>query len=424
MRRVIRLHRRHRRIVPAVVAAVFAAVLAASCTLEITAPVEPPPDKWDPALNTHPDGPFFQELLGRYVRQGLPGVVLFVRTPQGLWNGAAGCAKIETSSPMLPTHRHFAASATKMYTATAVMLLAEDGLIDLDARISRYLPETIYGRVPNGAQATVRQLLGHTSGIPDFGVLAYDLDTLNDPMGSFPPDRLLSYVEGESPIFAPGTGYFYSNTNYLLLALLMDHVTGTSHADVISERILRPLGLRATYYKNEPGYPTPAGLVNSYQDLAGDGRLVNVSDMTTHFNGMFVGNTGLIATSADFAAFIEALLGGRVIGPESLSQMEERTRCDCYGLGLHFLETPYGPGIGHSGGDLGIRTEVRHFPDVDATLVLLVNGGDSGITERLFKHLWDEVMQVALGVLVDASTPGTAGSTPGASTDGVSTPRL
>jgi hypothetical protein len=65
-------------------------VLATSCTLDINAPVEPPPESWDPALNTHPDGPAFQGLLNRYVRQGLPGVVLFVRTPQGQWNGAAG----------------------------------------------------------------------------------------------------------------------------------------------------------------------------------------------------------------------------------------------------------------------------------------------------------------------------------------------
>jgi D-alanyl-D-alanine carboxypeptidase len=374
-----------------------ATIVMASCTLDITAPMEPPPETWDPAMNTHPDGPVFQELLDRFVHKGLPGVVLFVRTPQGQWNGAAGYAKIETAAPMLPTHRHFAASVTKMYTATAVMLLAEDGLIELDAKISRYLPASVYGQVANGAEATVRQLLGHTSGIPDFsGALAYDLDTFNDPMGSYPPERLLSYVDGQSSIFGPGTGYSYSNTNYLLLAMLMDRLTGENHANVISERILQPLGLNATYYKNEPGYPRPPGLVNSYQDLAGDGRLMNVSDMTIHFTGMFFGHTGLIASSADFAAFIEALLNGQIVGLETLAEMQERTECTCYGLGLHFIETPYGAGVGHAGGDFGIRSEVRHFPDPEATLVLLVNGGETGVTGRLFDSLWDEVMLTAL----------------------------
>ncbi len=391
------MRRAVRRRVRCLAAVLAAAVAAASCTLDVSVPVEQPPETWDPALNTHPDGQMFQELLNRYVRAGLPGVVLFVRTPEGQWNGAAGYAKIETSDPMLPAHRHFAASVTKMYTATAVLLLAEDGLIDLDARISQYLPRAVYRCVANGAKATVRQLLGHTSGIPNFSdVLAYDLDTFNDPMGSYPPERLLSYIEGQSAIFSPGTGYFYSNTNYLLLAMLMDSVTGRGHASVISERILQPLGLGATYYKNEPGYPKPPGLVNSYQDIAGDGRLMNVSDLTEHFNGMFFGHTGLIATSADFAEFIEALFDGRLISETSLAEMQERTECPCYGLGLSFSQTPYGPAIGHAGGDFGIRCQVRRFPDVQSTLVLLINGGDSGVTERLFNRLWEDAMRTAL----------------------------
>jgi D-alanyl-D-alanine carboxypeptidase len=379
---------------------VLALLILTSCTIDITAPVEPPPDTWDPSLNTHPDGPVFQALLNRYISEGLPGVVLLVRTPEGQWNGAAGYARIESRDRMTPTHRHFAASVTKMYMAAAVLLLAEDGLIDLDARISVYLPAAIYGRVPNGATATVRHLLGHTSGIPDFNdVLAYELDTLNDPMGSYPPDRLLGYLDGESALCAPGACYFYSNTNYLLLALLVDHVTGASHADVVSERIIQPLGLEATYYKNEPGYPTPPGLVNSYHDLEGDGRIMNVSDMTVHFNGMFVGNTGLIASSADYATFIEALLGGGLIGQEMLDEMLERTESATYGLGLGFVETPYGTGIGHDGGDIGILADVRRFPDLDATVVLLVNAGNGGVPEKLFHELRDEARRVALGDL-------------------------
>ena len=104
----------------------------------------------------------------------------------------------------------------------------------------------------------------------------------------------------------------------LLLALIMDHVAEGGHAKVISEGILQPLGLDATHYKNESGYPRPPGLVNSYQDLAGD---------------------------------------------------------------------------------VGVLRQIRHFPDLDATLVLLINGGDSGITAKLFKRLWEETMELALGDL-------------------------
>jgi len=282
--------------------------------------------------------------------------------------------------------------------AAAVMLLAEDGGIDLDSPISRYLPSTQVERIPNGTRATVRQLLGHRSGIPDFsGDYRYDLDFLNDPFGSYPPDRLLSYLERQSPWMQPGEGYFYSNANYYILALIVDGIAGGGHAAVLSDRILEPLGLRATYYKNEPSYPTPPGLVASYRDLAGDGGLVNVTDMMVHGAEVFMGNAGLIATSSDFADFIEGLLDGALLSPESISEMESWVQPSRYGLGLNFLETPYGPGIGHGGGDTGALAQVRHFPDADATLVLLSNGGDSGVTDRLFGLLWHEAMEAALG---------------------------
>lgn len=379
-------------------AAVLAAALGSSaCTLDIVTPITPPPETWDPAFDTHPDSATFQALLDDYVRRGLPGVVLLVRTPQGQWNGAAGYAKLETHDPTWPTHRFHAASVTKMYTAAAILLLAEDGSIDLDARISTYLPSSVYERIPNGAQATVRQLLSHRSGIPDFsGDLRYDLDFLNDPFGSYPPARLLSYLERQSAFSAPGTRYFYSNANYYVLSLIADQVADGGLATVIGNRILQPLGLLSTYYKNEPDYPKPAGLVNSYQDFAGDGRLMNVTDLVAHGDEVFMGNAGLIATSADFADFLDALLGGSLLSPESLSEMQAWDGASRYGLGLNYLETPYGRAIGHSGGDTGAMAQVRYFPDVDATLVLLINGGDSGVTERLFGQLWNDATHAAL----------------------------
>ena len=101
-------------------------------------------------------------------------------------------------------------------------------------------------------------------------------------------------------------------------------------------------------------------------------------------------------SGADFATFLEALLGGQLLGQERVSEMLEWREPARYGLGINYIETPYGPGIGHTGGDLGAMSQVRHFPDVDATLVLLMNGGDGGVTARLFWSLWDEAMELAL----------------------------
>ncbi|MEJ2185946.1 MAG: serine hydrolase [Gemmatimonadota bacterium] len=379
------------------VALVLAAALCiAGCTMDIATPVVPPPDPWDPALNTHPDSAAFQALLDRYAGEGLPGVVLLVRTPEGVWNGAAGFAQAEAGVPMQPAHRHYAGSVTKMYTAATVLLLAGEGQIQLDAPIRQYLPERVYGRVPNGREATVRQLLGHTSGIPDFdGSLAYEIDNLNDPLGDYQPERLLGYLEGQAPFSAPGAHYWYSNANYFLLALILEEVTGLPHAQVIHDRVLAQLGLDATYYREAAGVTSVPGLVNSYEDVAGDAHLMNVSDLARHGAQIAYGQSGIMATSADYADFLEALLGGQLLDPAMLAEMESHTRCDCYGLGLSFRDTEYGKAIGHDGSDVGARSEVRRFPGLDATLVLLVNGA-GGAVDDLFDQLWDDAMAAAL----------------------------
>ena len=140
-------------------------------------------------------------------------------------------------------------------------------------------------------------------------------------------------------------------------------MTGASHANVISERILQPLGLNATYYRNEPGYPRPPGLVNAYQDLAGDGRLVNVSDLAVHYTGMFIGYAGLLASLGR----LRRLHRGAARRPGGRGGIPCRDEGDArnppgYGLGLHFIQTPYGPGIGHGGGDVGVTERGAALP--------------------------------------------------------------
>jgi D-alanyl-D-alanine carboxypeptidase len=280
-----------------------------------------------------------------------------------------------------------------MYTAASAMLLVEDRVLDLDANISRYLPESICDSLPNGTTATVRQLLNNTSGIPDFsGAPNYYSDFYNDPLGDFPLERLLGYLYVQSPVGEAGTVFSYSNANYLLLALIMDCSTG-SHAKIISDRILKPMGLTATYYKNEAGFPWPPGTVDCYQYLDGDSVLTNITEFSVHGSEIFMGNAGLTASSADFARFIRYLLGGRIVGQESLTAMRDS------GLGIDIFDTEFGKGFGHSGSDYGAMIEVWCFPDKNATMVLLMNAGDCGNLGNLFKSLWVEAVNAALSDL-------------------------
>ncbi|MFQ5641878.1 MAG: serine hydrolase domain-containing protein [bacterium] len=371
--------------------AICIAFIQLACKMDINQPVEAPKSSWDASLNTHPRGDAFQKVLDDYVKRGLPGVVLFVKSPQGMWNGAAGYAKIETKEPMTPVNLHYSDSMAKTYTATAIMMLVEEGKIELDEKINQYLPRNICDNIGNGNEATVRQLLNHTSGIKDhWEDITFLLDVFNDPFRPIPPEKLLEYIYGESPYFPAGQGTEYSNTNFLLLAMIMDRVLGESHAKFISERIIRRLGLENTYYKNEPAYPKPPGLVNSYAYFLGNEKLENWSEGQNAVTaGILVGHAGFIASSYDYARFLEALFNEELVGQALLNDMTEGFENGwAYGLGLEFCETGCGKAMGHTGDSLASQSKMLYYPKTNTYIVLLTNVGFFGKMEDLFDELF------------------------------------
>lgn len=199
-----------------------------------------------------------------------------------MWIGAGGYASIEDGVPMNPCHRLHAASVTKPYMSAVVLMLADEGLIDLDAKINTYLPASMCDRLGNGNQATVRQLANHTSGILDFNdETANMVDLFNDPTRISTIEENFSYIYDKPGRFEPGTDWSYSDVNYILLALIVDEVAG-SHAEEFYSRIIEPLGLENTFY-HKPPHPEPEGLVNSYWDRYGNSKLDNVQISRRHF---------------------------------------------------------------------------------------------------------------------------------------------
>ncbi len=330
----------------------------------------------------NPKAALYQTLLDRHVKQGVPGIVLLVRTPdKGLWIGSAGKATIETGEAMLPCHVHNAASVTKMYMAVATMMLVEEGKIKLDAQINTYLDRDLCKKIDNANKVTVRHLMNHTSGIYDYLYEKQQLmEYFNGTENELKTNSILQHIYHKKAEFEPGVRAAYSNSNTVLLALIINKAIGGNHADLITERIIKKLNLHQTFYKNEPGYPSPVGLVKCYLDRYSNNHLENITELANKISKLQIGSNGIFAAPLDFAAFIEAVFAGKLISQNSLEEMMQWKPSNdgrgLYGLGIFRRASPYGSAIGHRGGGIGGVVDVWHYPDKDVTIVWCANYSD------------------------------------------------
>ena len=322
----------------------------------------------------------YQALLDKYIKKGIPGLVILIKTPQdGLWIGSAGYARIEDKTPMSKLSILYSASVAKTYTAVAIMLLVEEGKIALDDKMNKYLPKDMCDKLPNGNKATVRQLLNHTSGIPnnDWSTIMI-AKILNDPFSIAPEDNITCEY-GVSPAFEPGKQVLYSSTGYELLARIIDHITGESHGKYFTSHIFEPLSLENTYYKNEAEYPHPKGLVNGYFDRLGNGKIENVSDIWNYTVKIYAGGDGLMASIYDYYLFLDGLVKGKLVNSDSYKEMNTWVKSNYndsyYGLGLYKAATKYGYKIGKSGTGMGCGMDIYYFPEKDTYILSGTNLG-------------------------------------------------
>ena len=268
-------------------------------------------------------------------------------------------------------------SITKNYVATLVLRLAEEGALSLDDSLSRWLPA--YPRVNGGV--TIRQALSHRSGIAMFWEnqrLWDDLKAHRDSV--FTPEVVLSYV-GE-PDFTPDSGFRYSNTNYLLLAMIATRATRSTLSAQLRERFWRPLGLASTYLSMEDSIPRER-LAHVWGDnFDGDGsdRDVTFLPRASH-ESITYGSAGVFTTAEELALWSHALFHGELISQASLERMTAfrpaaRGLRGSYGLGLQLFTPRLTAGVrayGHGGGNIGTSAYVAYLPDFDVSIALMIN---------------------------------------------------
>lgn len=314
-----------------------------------------------------------QQLLDAEHAAGMPGAFAEVWDGHQVWRGATGVADVDTGRPMAPGFRHRVGSLTKSFVAATVLQLVAERRVELDAPIGTYLPDVIPGEV--GEHVTVRMLLNHTSGLGDYpeAILATPEDFEAVRFRTFTPRELVARGLALPVTGAPGERYSYSNTNYILAGLLIERVTGRSLEDGVERRILRPLGLRDTYFPGTRMHLRGAHS-KAYVPWA-DGTLRDFSVYNMSW-GWAAG--ALVSTPWDINRFYHALLVGRVVAPAQLAEMlkvvsNPNDPSAGYGLGLSYSMLPCGPVWGHTGGLLGHRTFTFHRADGSRRVTLAEN---------------------------------------------------
>jgi D-alanyl-D-alanine carboxypeptidase len=319
----------------------------------------------------HAVGPRLQAILNRGVRapgSELPGVALRVRVPgQGTWSGAAGKARIAPATPMRAGDRFRAGSIMKPFVAAATLQLVEEGKFGLDDPLPAVVPADVVARFPEAAQITVRMLLNHTSGLPEYSDAGFDREVASNPRRRWTVDELLDRAAAMPRTSVPGERFGYNNTDYNLLGLILEQATGKPWRAVVRERVFTPLHLRHTSLPRPGHVPSGRDIAHGYMQV--DGKLVDLTDVDSSMAGAAGGNA-LLTTTEDLSRFLRGLLAGRLFQHrETLEAMRtflatpnDHGRVG-YGLGLERYVLPGGVEVvGHMGTGAGYRAFMFHLP--------------------------------------------------------------
>ena len=306
------------------------------------------------------------------VGDGYPAVLAAVSDSKGESAGVAvGKGSLETGQAPPMDGEVRVGSNTKTFVAVVVMQMVQEGKVGLDEPIETYLPGLIRGEGVDGSRITVRQLLQHTSGLPEYTDTtpgSGDIFQIKDHY--IPPRDLLDTALGKPAAFEPGTQWKYTNTNYVVLGMLVERVSQRPVGEQIDQRIVKKLGLSHTYFP-APGEEKIRGTHPQGYHLSAGGKLEDITEMDPAW-AWAAG--AMVSTPSELNTFFQAVFDGRLLSQASIDEMKKGVDTGAggavYGLGL--IGTPLscgGTSWGHNGGIHGYRTYDAVGPDGTAVTV-------------------------------------------------------
>ncbi|MFB7469547.1 serine hydrolase domain-containing protein [Kitasatospora sp. NPDC056184] len=303
--------------------------------------------------------------IGRVLTEAsVPGVIVNLSTPQGDYLKAFGVSERVPGTAMVTGLNMRIGSETKTFTVTGVLRLVDQGKVGLDDPIDKYVTG-----VPNGGQITLRQLANMRSGLFSY---TRDEDFVHDfqanPQRSFTPDQLLAYAFRHPVGFAPGAEFEYSNTNTVLLGLVIEKVDGRPLGEFLQKEVFEPADLGRTVFPTDNAFPQPHA--RGYTEQTADGTIQDATDWNPSW-GWAAG--AAISDQADMKKWAKALATGSLLKPQTQAQRLEPQPSTVpgtwYGLGV-FDNHGW---IGHNGSLPGYQAVVVYLPSAQASLVVLLN---------------------------------------------------
>ena len=311
-----------------------------------------------------------------------PGLSISIATANSTVNLCSGYSDIEKKMPLTPSHLLLQGSVGKTYVSAIAINLIKDGKLKLEEKVSSYLGHLDwYHRIPNAASITVRQIMNHTS-----GVMRYEFkpDFINDlnahPTKYWKPAELLNYVLDEKAAFTPGEGWEYSDTNYILLGMIIEYLTGMKYYDFLDQKILKPFHLSNTKPTDKIILP---GIAQGY---AGKENEFGKKEKMVSDDGSFVINPqfewtggGIYSTTEDLAKWGKLVYQGKICDTNLLLRdavPAKLGRDTKYGLGVIIRPTQLGIAYGHSGFFPGYLTEMYYFTEKKICVAVQCNSSD------------------------------------------------
>ncbi len=341
----------------------FAVTVA--CALVAACGAVAPPASAEPGLSARLD----RAIADKVADMGVPGAIVAVSVPGVIdYQTAIGVADTATGEPQSLHDHTRIGSVTKTFTGTAVLQLVDHGRISLDDPISRYV-----GGVPDGDSITLDMLGRMRSGLFDYsdddafvGALLAESPHGPDAFAQT-PQQLLDVAFSHPPLFAPGSDYRYSNTNTVLLALVVEKVSGLPFGEYLRQNIFEPAGLSRTSYPDNGALPGPH--THGYLELP-DGPVVDA----TFWNPSWADAAGkIVSTTADLSRWARTLGTGALLKPETQALRLAAPSPAAPGAGYAFAIFDTHGWIGHNGDIPGFTTVLVYLPERDATLSVSVN---------------------------------------------------